>query len=208
MSKEQQTPWTKEIYTWVASMKCARVGKNPDHIYFCCKGRKGTISFYEGTIIELVVEDKATGETPFYIHFAIQDIQETKENVEIFFRFLEGKEEGKAQLDVSAIRQTKPLKLLVSCSCGITSSYFALLMQQALDGAGSQIQVAAVSYTEVEKVQEAYDHILLAPQIGYMLPKFQQKYGDKVLAIDMVDFASRNVEHVINVVAQEAHAAA
>ena len=45
-------------------------------------------------------------------------------------------------------------------------------------------------------------------QIGYMLPKFQQKYGDKVLAIDMVDFASRNVEHVINVVAQEAHAAA
>ncbi len=208
MSEKKQTLLTREIYDWVTSMECARVGKNPDHIYFYCKGRKGTISFYEGYIIELVVEDTGTGETPFYIHFAIQDIQETKENVEIFFQFLERKEEKRAVLDVSALRQTRPLRLLVSCSCGITSSYFALLMQEALDRAGAQIKVSAVCYTDVEKVQEEYDHILLAPQISYMLPEFQKRYGNKVLAIDMVDFASRNVEHVLNTITQKRYTAA
>ena len=87
MSKEQQTPWTKEIYTWVASMKCARVGKNPDHIYFCCKGRKGTISFYEGTIIELVVEDNGNGIDP-------QDLPH------LFERFYRGKDAEAASVGI------------------------------------------------------------------------------------------------------------
>ena len=202
MNEKMQTPLTREIYDWISSMKCAHVGENPNHIYFCCKGRKGTISFYDGYIIELAVEDKETGETLFYIHFAIQDIEETKKNVQIFFQFLEGKEGEKAQLNLSAVGQTKPLKLLVSCSCGITSTYFAHLMQETLDQAGSGIKVSAVSYTDVEKVHEEYDHILLAPQISYMLPEFQKKYGNKVLAIDMVDFASHNVGHVLNTIMQ------
>lgn len=45
-------------------------------------------------------------------------------------------------------------------------------------------------------------------QIGHMLPEFQEKYGDKVWAIDFMDFASRNVNHVLNLIAQKAGTAA
>ena len=45
-------------------------------------------------------------------------------------------------------------------------------------------------------------------QSGHMLPEFQEKYGDKVLAIDFMDFASRNVNHVLNLIAQKAGTAA
>ncbi len=158
--------------------------------------------------MELAVEDKETKETHFYIHFAIRDMQETKENVRAFFQFLERKEEGKAQPDLPSLGRIRPLKLLVSCSCGITSTYFALLMQEALDQADSQIKVSAVSYRDVEKIQEAYDYILLAPQIGYLLPEFQKRYGNKVMAIDMVDFASHNVGQVLNVIIKMAGKAA
>lgn len=208
MKENIQTQLAGEIYHWISSMKCAHVGRNPNHICFCANSRKGTISFYEEDIMELAVEDKETKETLFYIHFAIRDVQETKENVRIFFQFLKGREAGKAQPDLPSLGQIRPLKLLVSCSCGITSTYFALFMQEALDRALSQIRVSAVSYTQVEEVQEAYDYILLAPQIGYLLPEFQKKYGNKVMAIDMVDFASHNVGQVLNAIIKMAGMAA
>ena len=198
---------TDEIYRWVSSMKCAHISKNPNRIHFYHQTRKGTIAFYEGYILELSVEDCQSGQCPFYIHFAIQGKEQAKGNIRLFFQALEGKGAGQEALDRCAVRRMKPLKILVSCSCGITSSYFALLMQEALDRAGAQIKVSAVCYTDVEKVQEEYDHILLAPQISYMLPEFQKRYGNKVLAIDMVDFASRNVEHVLNTITQKRYTA-
>lgn len=207
MSKKQ-TALTGEIYDWVSSMTCAHIGKSPNHIYFSGKNRRGTISFYEGYIIELSVENSQTGESVFYIHFAIEDIQETKENIRIFFQFLQREGEKVEKLDLTAIRQVKPVKLLISCSCGITSSYFAFLMQQALNQAGTEIRADAVSFTDVDRVQEQYDYILLAPQIRYMLPKFRERYGDKVLGIDLADFASRNVNRVLNLIVKREYQAA
>lgn len=208
MNEKKQRPLTKEIYHWVSSMRCAHVGENPNHIHFSSQNRRGTISFYEEYIIELSVEDRETGESLFYIHFAIQDIQKTKDNIRIFFRFLEGKDQRREQLDLPVIQKIRTLKVLVSCSCGITSSYFAFLMQQMLNQAGSGIQADAADFTKVDQIQDQYDYILLAPQISYLLPEFQKKYGDRVLAIDMVDFASRNVNHVLNLIVQKARLSA
>ncbi len=199
---------TDEIYRWVSSMKCAHISKNPNRIHFYHQTRKGTIAFYEGYILELSVEDCQSGQCPFYIHFAIQGKEQAKGNIRLFFQALEGKGAGQEALDRCAVRRMKPLKILVSCSCGITSSYFALLMQESLNQAGAKITADAVGNTGVEEVGSRYDYILLAPQIGHMLPEFQEKYGDKVLAIDFMDFASRNVNHVLNLIAQKAGTAA
>lgn len=197
MIGEEQTLLTGEIYDWVASMKCAQIGKEPHHIYFNGGVRKGTVSFYEGYILELSVEDEETGEVPFYIHFAIRDVKETKEHVHLFFRFLGGEDGGQGKIDLSAVRAPYAMKLLVSCSCGITSSYFALLMQQASDQAKLGVSVRAAGLDKLDQMQEQYDQILLAPQIGHRLSSFRVRYGDKVQAISMEDFASRNVEHVL-----------
>ena len=94
MIGKEQSLLTGEVYDWVASMECARIGEEPHHIYFDNGSRRGAVSFYEGYIIELSVEDEETGETPFYIHFAIRDVKETKDRVRLFFRSLEGEMVG------------------------------------------------------------------------------------------------------------------
>lgn len=207
MIGKEQSLLTGEVYDWVASMECARIGEEPHHIYFDNGSRRGAVSFYEGYIIELSVEDEETGETPFYIHFAIRDVKETKDRVRLFFRSLEGEMVGQERIDLSTVRTLCLTRILVSCSCGITSSYFALLMQQAADRAGLRAEVRAVGLEALDQLEEQYDQILLAPQVGYMLTSCRERYGDKVHAIDIADFASRNVEHVLWQAVQRAHGA-
>ena len=207
MIGKEQSLLTGEVYDWVASMECARIGEEPHHIYFDNGSRRGAVSFYEGYIIELSVEDEETGETPFYIHFAIRDVKETKDRVRLFFRSLEGEMVGQERIDLSTVRTLCLTRILVSCSCGITSSYFALLMQQAADRAGLRAEVRAVGLEALDQLEEQYDQILLAPQVGYMLTSCRERYGDKVQAIDIADFASRNMEHVLRQAVQRAHGA-
>ncbi|MEG0275802.1 MAG: hypothetical protein RR630_02130, partial [Coprobacillus sp.] len=59
------------------------------------------------------------------------------------------------------------------------------------------IQVDAVAYTDIDNVADQYDIILLAPQISYMLPRYKEKYGCKVMGIESVDFATSNFEGII-----------
>ncbi len=91
------------------------------------------------------------------------------------------------------------MKLLVSCTSGLTSSYyFAYTMKNALDKAGVPVIIGAVSFTEIDKVQARYDYILLAPQITYKLPEYRKKYGDRVMNVDSRDFARYDVIRVMN----------
>lgn len=45
-------------------------------------------------------------------------------------------------------------------------------------------------------------------QYHSFLTEFQKKYGNKVLTIDIMDFASRNVNHVLNLIVRRAGTAA
>ena len=60
------------------------------------------------------------------------------------------------------------------------------------------IKIDAVSFTKVDEVENQYDYILLAPQISYKYDEFKEKYGDKVMMMDTIDFASLNVDSVLN----------
>ena len=71
-------------------------------------------------------------------------------------------------------------------------------MQETLDKYHQDIIVDAVSYYDLDNVQQDYDFILLAPQASHKYLEFKQKYGNKVMTIDASDFASGNVAHVIN----------
>ena len=71
-------------------------------------------------------------------------------------------------------------------------------MKNALDKVGVEATIDAVSFTEIDKVQSEYDYILLAPQIAYKLPEYRKKYGNRVMKVDSRDFASYDVNRVIN----------
>lgn len=101
-------------------------------------------------------------------------------------------------LDASKVSSHEQLKILLSCTAGLTTSYFAYLMQEALAPLKENITIDAVSYLDLDQVQQDYDVILLAPQIAYKYPELKERYGSKLMKIDTLDFATGNVNHVLN----------
>ena len=94
--------------------------------------------------------------------------------------------------------ENKQINILLSCTSGLTTSYFAYLMQEKMNKVHQNIKIDAVSFTKVDEVENQYDYILLAPQISYKYDEFKEKYGDKVMMMDTIDFASLNVDSVLN----------
>lgn len=187
-----------EIYDQLASMSCARIRKKCGVISFCNEAYDAFVIFHENSLMELSIEDKKTGETPFYLHFEAREPKSAKENIQAFFDFFKDKQPAREHLDIDAAKNGQCMRLLVSCTSGLTSSYFAYTMKNALEQAGINITIDAVSYTEIDKLHSQYDYILLAPQIAYKLPEYRQKYGNRVMTVDSRDFASYDVNRVIN----------
>ncbi len=87
--------------------------------------------------------------------------------------------------------------ILLSCSSGLATSYYAYMMNEFLKNADIDIHVEAISYTEIERVADDYNVILLVPQIKYLLPELKLQYGHKVFTMNTQDFATNNYMHVL-----------
>jgi len=182
----------------MASLDNAHISKKCGIISFCNEAYEALVIFHENSVMELSIQDKKTGETPFYLHFEAMEPKTTRDNIQAFFRFFKDKKPVKENLDVAAVKHNHPMRLLVTCTSGLTSSYFAYTMKNALRQAGIDITIDAASYMELDDLGNQYDYILLAPQIAYKLPEYQEKYGDRVMAVDSRDFASYDVNKVMN----------
>ena len=187
-----------ELYDWLSSMERARIEKKCGIIVFTNEMYEASVIFHDNNLIELSIEEKKTGEIPFYLHFEAYEKKSARDNIQAFFDFFIDKKPAKENLDSIVVKNERPLKLLVSCTSGMTSSYFAYTMKKVLNNAGIDVTIDAVSYREIDRIQSEYDYILLAPQIAYMLKEYQKKYGNKVMAVESKDFASYNVKRVIN----------
>lgn len=185
------------IYRWVAGMGQAKACPETSSVHFYSDQYHGHIQFYDQNLIELTIEDVNTSEPVYYLHFEMTDMKMITDHIQSFFRFLSGYQE-ETSLSKQTRNQTNQLKILLSCSAGLTSSYFADLMKQALCSIEHEITIDAVSYLDLDRFESDYDIILLAPQIAYKYPELKEKYGCKLMKIDTVDFATGNVEHVLN----------
>ena len=180
------------FYQWLTSMKNAHLCQNKDEICFCDEYYHAHITFYSHLqIMELSIEEKATQDNVFYLHFEMNDFYTTRKNIMAFFQFL--REDHQNKQENSKIHFST-LKILVCCTSGLTSHYFAELIKNKQHS----IQVDAYPVHQIETVGEDYDVILLAPQIAYMYSQLKKKFGKKVMQIEVIDFATGNVNHVIN----------
>lgn len=185
---------TSVVYNWLLTMEQARPCQNTCSICFSNDRYHAVINFYDHNLMELIIQDN--GKIVFYLHFEIKDFKVVSKNIRSFFEFLK-KPPRKDDLHIKELKK-EGVKILLSCSSGMTTSYFAYLMQEALDKGNFNVKVDAISYLELDKVQEKYDYILLAPQIAYKFNDYKNKYGVKVMLINTMDFASGNVNGVIN----------
>ncbi len=179
--------WLQNYQDMIVCQKCCSL---------CIQGdkNKGTIQFHEDNIVELSIKDNQTKESLFYLHFQMHDMNSVLKQFHTFFQYLT---QPYVEHQKLGIRDPKIKKILLSCSGGLTSSYFAYSIQEMMNQKHIDIQVDAVAYSDIDSVADKYDMILLAPQIGYMLADYKRKYGNKVMTIESIDFATSNFEGIM-----------
>ncbi|MCD7808729.1 MAG: hypothetical protein LUH02_05245 [Erysipelotrichaceae bacterium] len=174
---------------------------NGQEIKFSNNQLNATIDFHQNNILELSINDKDTHDNVYYLHFEMKNIKNTVKHIQTFLSYLKDPHKEEQQL----VNDSKDMNILLSCSAGITTSYFASLMNDALKESKHNIHVDAISYMNLDSVIHQYDIVLLAPQIAYKYSELKEKYGNKVMVIDDTDFATYNVKHVLNEVFKKKH---
>ena len=154
-----------------------------DHFVLQTDFATAAINFYnmepDPEIVELHIEEKDTGEAKFFLHFHPVDRDHC---IQLF---------GEMVQALLAIKSHQRTEVLLCCTAGMTTSFFAERLNQTAEAMGLDWAFSAVSVTE------AYEHgrnkaaILIAPQIGYQADRVQQVMGDvPVLRIPTATFAA------------------
>lgn len=187
------------FYRWIKAHKGVQVCHECCTLWIDNGDIYGEIKFHEDDIIELSVKDAKHNENLFYLHFQMNDMNSTLQQFNTFFQYLTTPFSQHQDIDIQDIdiQDMKVHKILLSCSGGLTTSYFAYSIQEIMNQKNLGIQVDAVGYTDIDSVADQYDLILLAPQIAYMLPEYKKKYGNKVMNIEAIDFATSHFEGII-----------
>lgn len=146
----------------------------------------------DSTIIEFNIISNKDGDNKFYLHFELNDEEHAKglydEMVEALVK----------------LKDEKTVKVLLSCSAGLTTSMFAANLSDVSSMLGLDYSFEAVPYMNIFEVAEQYDIVLIAPQIGYVLNKLKDSITDKpVLQIPTALFASYNAMDTIKFIQKE-----
>lgn len=125
----------------------------------------------------------------YYLHFEMIDFEFVLEQLASFFKFLYKTEEEDIEMKVFP---SNIQSILICCTVGLTSGYFANLLQDKMDQdkKDNTIKVRGASVNRLPDIINEYDIVLLSPQVYYLEEELKEKYGDKIQKIDRVDFAT------------------
>ena len=143
----------------------------------------GQVNFYamepKPEVVELTIEDRESGEVKFFLHFHVHD----KEHAIGLFREM-----------VQALRSiatTRTTKVLLCCTAGMTTSFFAERLNQVAEAMGLDWHFSAVAAQEVFEHGRDKAAVLVAPQIAYQAARMQDALPEvPVLEIPVATFAS------------------
>ncbi len=191
-------PTMRCVYTCLTKIGNAQIEEAGNTIVIHTPCQIGTASFYEyeeSGILELSIDRTRTGENKFYLHLQPIDEEDTCQAVHSFLDLLACKSSAVETLE-KEIDGCK--RVLLVCTSGITSGFFAQLMQKVLDQSGSPARVDAQALGQLDQVcMSCYDKILLTPQVGYQIQDISRRFGAKVSKINPLDFATMNARKVV-----------
>ncbi len=152
----------------------------------------GYVNFYEQAIIELRIDRIQDGETEFFLHFQLNDLDRAKE---MFNEMTEA---------LINLKKSHQKQILLCCTSGLTTSYFAEQLNHACETMNYQIHFSAVSYTQVYRKGDQYEAILLAPQISYERNNMEKVLKDQlVMSIPAKIFAKYDCGAMLDLLNKE-----
>ncbi len=161
-----------------------------NRIRFLTEYAEGAAALHEDLgIVELTITTLADSQTMFYLHFEPND----PEHAEGLFR--EMKE------TLLTVNEKHGVRVLLTCSCGLTTGFFAEQLQAAAEALSLDYTFNAVSFPTIYEKAFDYDVILLAPQIQYEHKKLASVLTDKIiLDIPAAAFAQYKPAVVIDMI--------
>ena len=126
------------------------------------------VTFNRFNIIELCVMNNNDNKLEFYIHFQMQNLGHAKRLFEEMIECI-----------YNTIKQPV-LKILLSCSSGLTTSYFAEKLSQTAELLELNYQFQAVGWEKVLAAALDFDVLLLAPQRSYQCARIQKILPNKL----------------------------
>ena len=191
MNQEQYKQWIKEH----KSQDYNIIEKTNDLIQLETSYALSSIQFVsieDKTLVEMSILSKKDNTTKFYLHF---ELKEEKHAKKLFKEMVE---------TLLHLKNEKTVRVLLSCSAGLTTSMFANMLNEAASTLGFDYEFNAVSYLNIYEEVDQYDLVLIAPQIGYMLERLKKSLPDKlVLQIPTAYFASYNTGETIQFIKEE-----
>lgn len=182
---------TEIFYYWILNQKnrLYRCFQDPDNhqiIILENEDSQGIITFNKYNIIELTVVNKIKHKTEFYLHFQMKNLHHAKH---LFEEMVE---------TIKKISTTPSTKILLCCSGGLTTGYFAEKINEISRLLDLDIEARATRYLDVYEKGLNYDYVLLAPQKSYLCANIQKVLKEqKVLKIPPKVFAKYDVLNLI-----------
>lgn len=176
------------------ALKISKQTRVYDQIMIETKNGHAEIMFYPDKVIEFRVINKITKEDVFYLHFQMSNM---KHALDLYYEMLEV---------LLQIVDKSSLKILLCCSGGMTTGYFAQEIQQMSEMLHMDYQVDAAGYHELYELGEQYEIILLAPQVSYLLAKTKDILKGKIIRkIPPKIFATYDTRSILEMIEKEKH---
>lgn len=175
--------WVKKCY-----LKDFKINKSKDGITLTKSILQYTviISFYSNQIIEEQILDEED-RIPYYMHFEFIDILQASRFVSDFIQCSKNLNHHKT-------------KVLLCCSCGITSAFFAEQLQIHIHAGHLNIKIEAIDiYALMQEMPEA-ELILLSPQVGHYEHSISALFPNKVVKIPITDYATYQYANILQLI--------
>ncbi|MBO4401536.1 MAG: ROK family protein [Selenomonadaceae bacterium] len=181
---------------WILAQKIpdAEITDAGDSVKISTSYAAGEVNFHDLDvfIIEMVLTNLADGENKFYLHFELKDLDYAQE---LFSQMVE---------TLTDLKNQQSVKILLSCTGGMTTSFFAQKLNDAVKLLSLDYEFAAVPFHRLYNVGFDYSAILLAPQIAYEFQHVQDILHDKlVLKIPPKVFASYDTAEMLKFIHAE-----
>ena len=148
------------------------------------QNKTATITLYPIGIIEQIITQNQ--QTLFYLHYELKHLHLA---INYFNQFIN-------QLLIQT--NQKQLNILLCCSGGMTTSYFADKLNDYIHLNQLPIHVDATAFYHIEHVINHYDMVFIAPQLKYKVISLTQQYPHiHIESIDPIIFASYNCNQFI-----------
>lgn len=156
----------------------------------CCQNDNYVLKllFYQNGVVEEIILNKSDQEIIYYLHFAFLDFnQGTKMINDLIIHF-------------NSLNNTFK-KILICCSCGLTSSFFAYKLQEYINLNKQAFVIDAIGIDTLNKNKEKeYDLILLTPQVNYQKATLINKLKTSIVSIPIRDYACNNYLNVLSII--------